>query len=119
MNAQDQPRRSTRNLLLSLLFILALLMSLCFMLLFAQLALSGEKQEWLEVSMATKLRADYRPDEWVEMRRFAPLQAGVIEQTARDEDALSATPATGPVPVAIAVVAITSVPFPPSQRPFR
>jgi len=114
MSAEDQPRPLKRSLLLSLLFILALLTSLCcFMFLFAQLALSGEKEEWLKASMATSLRADYRPDEWVEMRRFAPLQAAVIEETARDEEVLSATPVTGPIPVAVAVVAITSTPFPP------
>ena len=42
------------------------------MLLFVQLTLSKEKQESVEASVATKLRADYRPDEWVEMRRFVP-----------------------------------------------
>ena len=83
MNTQDQPRRHTRSLLLSLLFILALLMSLCFMLLFTQLVLSGEAQEWLEVSVRAKIRADYRPDDWVETR-FAPLRPGVINETSED-----------------------------------
>ena len=108
MNAQKQPRRPTRSLLLSLLFILAMLMSLCCMLLFTQLVLSGEREEWLDASMATELRADYRRDEWGEMHRFAPLLAGVIEQTARDEEALTVTPATELVPVAVAVVSITT-----------
>jgi hypothetical protein len=85
MNTQDQPRRPTRSLLLPLLFILALLMSLCFTLLFVQLAWSGEKQEWLKASMATKLRADYRPDDWVKTPRFAPLRIEeVINETAEE-----------------------------------
>jgi len=113
MDAQDQPRGFSYNLQLSLLFVLVLLMSLCLILWCAQLVSSGEKQEWLGASMTSKLKADYRSDEWLEMHRFAPLRAEVIEQTARDEYALSVTPSTGPVPVAIAIVAITSTPFPP------
>lgn len=109
MSAQDQPRSPTR---LSLLFLLALLMSLCLMLLCAQLVSSREKEEWLGGSMTTKLRADYRPDEWMDTRRLAPLRADVIEQTALDEAALLVTPPTGPIPVAVAVVALTSTPFP-------
>jgi len=100
MNTQDQSRHLPRSLLLAFLFILALLMSLCFMILFAQLTLlSGEKQEWLEASMATKLEADYSPDNWVEMPRFAPLKTEVIGETVkevgRDED----SPPTPPEPV--------------------
>jgi hypothetical protein len=110
MNAQDQPRRRKRSLWLSLLFILALLMSLCFMLLCAQLVLSGEKQEWLEASMATKLRADYH--EWVEVRHFAPLRPEVIDETAKDENALLAASGTGLVPVLIAAAGPGGLPFP-------
>lgn len=82
------------------------------MLLCAPLALSEEKQEWLETSMATKLRADYRPDEWAEMRRFAPLRPEVIDETAKDESALAAAPGTGLVPVAVVVASSGGLPFP-------